>query len=217
MESIIEKNAENEMAYFRSNLSFSSSNYIAKAKPLFPENDFALFMGDGAFKYRAVIDKGMELAVFAAGIDVFGKIDQKVPVKASTSKFLIEDICVNTGDSGLEPGVDEVMSQFGGVDFPNRENRLHVYPGELVLAVLFEIFEEDVAESDFADAQVKIFLQDRKHLLFVIVIGGFFGNKDFFKRQAQRFGLPSENRRSYPVHAPAGVLYGWRWNCPCRR
>ncbi len=64
--------------------------YIAKIKPLISQYHFTDRMLYPFPEYRAVVDKGVEFSVFAAGVDVRRQFGEERPIELPARKPAVE-------------------------------------------------------------------------------------------------------------------------------
>ena len=105
-------------------------------------------------KNGGVEDEGVEFAVFAAGVGVRREIAEEGGVELAAGEAGVEDFRIDTGGDGAEILSVEMADELAGVALPEGEEGGHADAGEIFFAVGAEVFEEDVAEGDFADALV---------------------------------------------------------------
>ena len=135
-------------------------------------------------KNGAVEDEGVELTVFAAGIGVRGKIVEEGLIQLAAGETRSEDSGIDTDSDGAESIGVELADEFAGVAPPEGKEGGHTDAREICLAVGTEVFEEDVAESDFADALIEMDAQGFFHAGFVDGIDALRRDADLMKRQA---------------------------------
>src|SRR5207248_1412855 len=86
--------------------------------------DHAGLDGNRLPEHRAVIDKGMELAIFAAGIDGWRQIRQKPQIKFTPGKSGIEGFPVDTRQTRLQAAGDHFSRKRPSGQLPQRKHRL---------------------------------------------------------------------------------------------
>jgi hypothetical protein len=181
--------------------------YIAKDEAI-TVDDFSGADGNGGLKNGTVKDESVELTVFAAGIGARRKIEEEGVVELAASEAGGEDFAVYADGNGAEFVGVEGADEFAGVTLPDGEESGHADAGKILFAVGAEIFEEDVAESDFADALIEVDAQGFFHAGFVDGIDALLGDADFVKRQANGLGLAVEKFAADTVHGNAVVAFG---------
>src|ERR1041384_6303882 len=93
-------------------------------------------------------NEGVELAIFAAGINIGRKIAEERLIEFTTGEAGGEDLGVNANGDGAKTVRVELPDQVTGVALPNGEERGHADACEIFFAIDAEVLEEDVAESD---------------------------------------------------------------------
>src|SRR5262249_42610718 len=111
-------------------------------------NDFARDNAHGKAKVRSVVDKRMELSVFAAGIGARRQIAKERFVEQAPREGGIKSLGVHANGDRAEPSAKELAREFARVALPDGEDRLHVHSREVALAVGAQVLQEDVAEGD---------------------------------------------------------------------
>src|SRR5260370_22284850 len=96
----------------------------------------------------------MELRWWAGGGGVGRKVEEEGLVEFADGKAGVENLGVDASGDGTETLFMEVADQFAGIAFPDGKESGHADASEISLAVGAEVFEEDVAEGDLADALV---------------------------------------------------------------
>src|SRR5579883_890227 len=160
---------------------------------------------DGTIKYER-----MKLAIFSARVGVRRKFPEKGMVELASGKLRAELCGINANGNGAKSFREKVRTQFPRIALPNGEDRGHANAGKIALAIFAEVLEENVPESHFADALIIKASQRRFHARFVDRIHALRGNQNFMKGQADRFGLPTNQRSADAVHADAVVALGDR-------
>ena len=159
-------------------------------------------------KNRAVEDEGVELTVFAAGIRVRRQIEEERFVQIAAGERGIEDLGIDTdGDGAKSIGV-EFADEIARVALPDGEEGGHADAREVLFAIGAEVFEENVAESDFLNTVFEVKTKSFFHARFVNGIDALWRNADFVKRQADGLSLPLEKLAADAVHADAVVTFG---------
>ena len=156
-------------------------------------------------KDGTIENKGVEFAVFAAGVDVGRKIAEQGFIEFAASKAGVENFGVDACGDGAEMMPVEVLDQLAGVALPNGEERCHADAGKILLPIGAEIFEEDVAKGDFADALSEVNAQGFFHARFVDGIDALRRDENFMKGKADGFGLALEKFAADAVHGDAVV------------
>src|SRR5260370_25464570 len=165
-----------------------SRQEIAEGEGIAPDN-FAEGEVYGAREDGAVEGKGVEFAVFAAGIDARREIGKEGFVQLAPGEAWIEDPGIDTDGDGAKLRGMEFADEFTRVAFPDGKEGLHRDSGEIFLAVEAEVFEEDVAEGDAADPLFEIEEQRFFHAGFVAWIDTLRRDGSFVQRQGDRFRL----------------------------
>ena len=96
---------------------------------------------------RAGVDEGVELAVFATGIDVRRQVGEQLCVVAAPGEGAVERARVDADDYRLEGLVEELLRERGRIASPEGEEGVLARGGEALLAVGADILEEQVAET----------------------------------------------------------------------
>jgi hypothetical protein len=181
--------------------------YIAKDEAI-TVDDFSGADGNGGLENGTVKDESVELTVFATGIGVRGKVEDEGLVELATGEAGGEDFAVDAnGDRAEFVGV-KGANEFARVVFPDGKESGHADAGKILFAVGAEIFEEDVAESDFADALIEVDTQGFFHAGFVDGIDTLGRDADFVKGQINGLGLAVEKFAADTVHGNAVVAFG---------
>src|SRR5262249_38329152 len=155
-------------------------------------DDFAGSYGNGPAEDGTVKNKGMKFAVFAAGVGARRKIAEKRSVKFAPGETGIENFGINAGGDGAEMLCLEEADEFARVALPDGKEGGHTYAREILFPVGAEVFEENVAESDLANALVVEDAEGMLHARFIDGIHALRGNANFVQRQAYGFGLLNE-------------------------
>src|SRR5260370_31613055 len=146
-------------------------------------DDFSGSNRDGRVKDGAIEDEGVELTVFAAGVGVGRKVAEEGLVEFAAGKTGVENFGVDTCGDGTEMLLVEVADQFAGVALPDGKESGHADASEIFLAVGAEVFEEDVAEGDLADALGVEEAEGFFHACFVDGVDALRGDANFVERQ----------------------------------
>ena len=129
-------------------------------------------------------------------------------VKLAAGEAGGEDFAVDTDGDGAKFAGVEGADEFAGVALPDGEEGGHADAREILFAVGAEIFQKDVAESDFADALIVVDAKGVFHAGFVDGIDALGRDADFVKRQANGLGLAVEKFAADAVHGNAFVAFG---------
>jgi len=159
-------------------------------------------------KDGAIEDESVEFAVFTARVGVRRKIAEEGFVEFAAGETGIEDFGVNACGDGAETVFVEATDQFARIALPDGEERGHADAGEIFFAVGAEVFQEDIAESDRADALGEVNAQGFLHARFVDGIDALPRDEDFVKRETDGFGLALEKFAADTVHGDAVVGLG---------
>lgn len=90
----------------------------------------------------------MELAVLPAGVCRGGEVGEQLSAECAADEGRVEPAWVDADEGCLEPGVDELFGEFGGVEPPEREEPASVGGYQALLAVGANLLEEEVAVGD---------------------------------------------------------------------
>lgn len=151
-------------------LSFRTWQQITKDERV-ALDDFASANGNGRAENRAIENEGVEFAVFAARIDAGGELAEEFGSQFPARKGSVEFAGIDAGGEGAETVVQEAGSEFAGVDLPQGEDGAHLKTSEILFAVNAEILQEDIAETEVADAQMTEMENGFRHAGFVNGIG----------------------------------------------
>jgi len=171
-------------------------------------DDFAGSNRDGPAEDRPIKDKGVKFAVFAAGIAVWRKITEKRIVKFASGEARRENFRIDTDGDGAEVLGMEKTDELVRVTLPDGKQGGHADARKILFAISAQVFEEDVAESHFADALIEEDAESALHAGFVNGIDALRRDAHFVQRQADGFGLLEQELAADAVHANAAVAFG---------
>jgi len=161
--------------------------------------------GDGPPENRAIEDKGVEFAVFAAGVGAGREIAKKRVVEFASGEAGIENLGINANGGGAETLQVEKANEFARVTLPNREKSGYPHSSKVFFAVGAQVFEENVAKGDFANAPIVENAHGLLHARFVDGVDAMRRNANFVERQTDGFDLALEKLAANTVHADAFV------------
>src|SRR5713226_4657413 len=180
---------------------------IAKHKTIAVYN-FSRADRNGKVKDRAVKNKSVELAVFAAGVSAGREIGEERIVELASSEAAIEDLGIHANGDGAEALRVEETNELERVALPNRKKCSHADAGQILFAIAAQVFQEDVAKGHLSNAVVVMGTQRFLHARFVSGIDALRRDADFVKRQADGLGLPLKQLAPHAMHADALVSFG---------
>jgi hypothetical protein len=154
-----------------------------------------------------VVDEGMELAVFAAGIDLRGQVGEELGVEVAAGEFGGEDARVDAGDFGAEAGGDHGAGERGGGDLPYGKDGFETGAGELLFAISADVGEEEIAECHGLNGLGGRALAEGGHAGFVLFVGAGPGEGNGPEGKAEGFGLQFEKLSADGVHGDAVELF----------
>ena len=137
-----------------------------------------------------------------------GKSAKKDASSSRPAKDGIENARIDADGDRAETQPHKFPRQFTRVALPDGKQRLHANLREIFLAVDAQVFKENIAERHAPHAPREVLRERFLHALFVGCVDALRRNQDRVKRQAERFGLPLEQRAAHAVHADAVVLFG---------
>src|SRR5262249_51709758 len=114
-------------------------------------DDLSSLAGDRLDKDRPRMDKRVELAVFAAGIDAGRQLCDQPFVVGSPGEGGVEPARIDADERRLEARVEKLSRKRGGVLSPEWEEPALAGRGEPLLAVGANVLEEQVAERNSLD------------------------------------------------------------------
>ena len=112
------------------------------------EDGFAALQGQGAVKHRAGADAGVELAVFAAGIDSGGQVGEQRGIKFAAGESGVELLRIHAAQVGAQAAGDHVAGKLRGVAAEQREQRPPAEPFAQRPAPVAHVGQQQVAEGD---------------------------------------------------------------------
>src|SRR2546430_11947315 len=142
-------------------------------------DDFAGSNGNGPVEDGASEDKRVKFAVFAAGIGAGRKVAEKRFVELPAGKARGEDFRINANGDGAETLGVEFANQFASVALPDGKEGGHADAREIFFAVGAEVFEENVAKGDFANALIVEDAQGVFHARFIDGVDALRRDADF--------------------------------------
>jgi len=168
-------------------------------------------------KNGAVEDEGVELAVFAAGVNQRRQVTEKRCIEFPSGEAAVKDLAVHAHGDGAKARGVQVADELARIAFPDGEDRGHAHAGEVFLAIGAQILEEDVAEGDAANAAREVNAQGLVHSRFIDPITALRRNADFVERQADRLRLALQEfaaavqaqSRLTGVHVFGPPIAGW--------
>jgi hypothetical protein len=124
-------------------------------------------------------------------------------VEFATGERVRQNFRIDTGGDGAKFVRMKVADEFAGVALPDRKLSGHADAREIFLTIGAQVFEENVAESNGADALRVVREEGLLHTLFVKWIAALLGNANFMERDAHRLGLKSKKIAPDTMHADA--------------
>ena len=118
----------------------------------FAVHDFAVLYRDGTAEDGTGENESVEFAVFAAGIHSGWEVGEKGGREFPAREAVVEFFGIDADGYGTKAERAEFTSEFAGFAFPDRKKGMHVEAREVAFAVFAQVLEEDVTESDGADA-----------------------------------------------------------------
>jgi hypothetical protein len=147
------------------------------------------------------VDKGVELAVLAAGVNDSREVGEQPPVKIATGERRVKLTRVDADERCLEPCSDELVGEFGGIEPPNRKNSVFACRRKPLLSVGADVLEEEVAVGDSVDCGERLGCEGLLHSLLVDIVAAGHRDQHLDERDARSFGLSGEERAADAVHA----------------
>lgn len=173
-------------------------------------DDFTGSNRNGPAEDRAVKDKGVKFAIFAAGVGTGRKIAEERVIKFAPGETGSEDFGINAGGDGSETLRVEEADEFARVALPDGEEGGHANASEIFFAIGAKVFEENVAECDLANTLIIEDAQGVLHARFVDWVHALGRDANFVQREADGFGLLEQEFAADAVHADAVVAFGDR-------
>lgn len=112
------------------------------------QNHFPDGRRDSLAEHRSGVSEGMEFASLAARVNSGRKLSQQRLVKSAACKSSVELFGVNASEKSPQPCPDHLPSERGGVQSPDRKQRSHAAARKLFLAILPDVFEEQIAKDN---------------------------------------------------------------------
>ena len=148
----------------------------------------------------------MELAPLTAGVDAGGQIGEERFVEGAPRELRGQHVRIDAGEHRAHAGGQHGARQRIGRAAPQRERRRERGAGEVALAVLAHILEEEVAEHDLLDARAARRFHRVAHARFVDGVRAGRRDVDDVQRQAEPVCLRLQERAPHRVHRdPVGV------------
>lgn len=144
---------------------------------------------DGALKHGAGAGERVELAVFAARIDVVRKIGEEARVEAAAGEGRADFGRVDASDEGAEAGAEHFAGERARVAAPNGKDGRHTDGGKLAFAIGADVFQEEITEDDVRDALRAREGHGVAHGLLVGFVGAWRRDRHFDEREAGGVGL----------------------------
>jgi len=142
----------------------------------------------------------VELAIFAAGIDIGRQRAQQVVVEAPAGEAAIQLARIDRDEMGEEARSDHVGGQFACVTSPQREDSGHSGGREPFLAIGPDVLQEQVAEYDVPDTTGFDPVDRVSHARFVNLVRAWARERHFQARQTESLHLPVKDGGAHPVH-----------------
>src|SRR5437764_12289448 len=102
--------------------------------------------GDGPPENRAIEDKGVEFAVFAAGVGAGREIAKKRVVEFASGEAGIEHLGINANGGGAETLHVEKANELARVTLPTRQKSGYPHSSKVFFAVGAKVFKANEAE-----------------------------------------------------------------------
>ncbi len=168
-------------------------------------DDLAAFDRDGLAEHRPGVDGGVELSVFAAGIDAWREIAQEGRVEVAARKFARQLPGIDANDAGAQATGNHLFGKgaSGTRRTPDGKDRLETGALQFVNAILADVFEEEIAEGNGFDAVRHSPRAGGAHGGFIVFVRARPGKRDGDQRQPRRGGLGFEQRAARAVHGHA--------------
>ena len=154
-------------------------------------------------EHGAVKNKGVELAVFTAGVDAFRQRGYEGFIIKTPGKLLWHTAWVDAGDDSAHALLQHEPRQLSGGVLPEREKRFDATARELPAAVRPHIFEKEIAESDMRDAAAEEFFEKSGHDALVFGIAARPGQTDDLQGQSCGTRLPVQQVEPDSMHGCA--------------
>lgn len=164
---------------------------------------FAHCEADRLLEDRPGEGEGVELAIFAAWVDVGRERIDEGLIDAAPDSFFVKIRVVDAADDGAEAHGDEFADQFAGIDLPDGKNSAHANEGEVLFSPELEVFKEDVAEDAGRDALRFMSQQAGRHSFLIFLIRTALADEDFLEGKADGGGLQFEQLKPHSVHGDA--------------
>ena len=181
--------------------------YIAKNKTV-AVDDLAGSNRDRPPENRTMENKSVKFAVFATGVRVRRKIAEKRIVEFASGEAVIENLGINANGDGAETLGVEKADEFARVALPDGKESGHSDARKILFAIGAQVFEQNVAKGDLANALIVENAQGLPHARFIDGIHALGRDAYFVERQADGFGLELEKLPANAVHADAFVALG---------
>ena len=157
---------------------------------------------------RTIANKSVKFAVFAAGVRVSWKIAEKRIVEFASGKAAIENLGINANGDGAETARLKEADEFVRVSLPDGKQSAHSDARKIFFAIGAQVFEENVAKGNLANALIVETAQGLPHARFINGIRALRRDAHFVERQADGCGLELEKLAANAVHADAFVALG---------
>src|SRR5713226_8911406 len=116
-----------------------------KALPL---NDLPKLHRDRIAEHRPVVSEGVELAPFAAGVDIRRQIGKELSIELPADERGRQLLRINASDAGTQTRINHFAYQFPRRTCPDREEGRNTRSPQAFLAVATDLFQKEIAECE---------------------------------------------------------------------
>ena len=81
---------------------------------------------------------------------------------------------------------------------PDWVQGIHLMPGKKLIAIGFDIFQEEISKDYRVNTVLLVFIKCPHHLVLILFVGGAFRNQDRMKRRPRLAACLSNNKRRTP-------------------
>jgi hypothetical protein len=103
-------------------------------------------------EHRSCVRECVELPVFTARIDTWGKSRQKIGIKPPPGKSTIKPSGINARQKSRQAPCDHLFGKSACLAPPQRKDRIHPARGHLFFPVRSNILQEEIAENDMPNS-----------------------------------------------------------------
>ncbi len=173
-------------------------------------DDLSYFDWNRRFEHRTGRNDRVELAVFAARIDIFGKLPEQCTIESTPSKVPVDFLRIDAHKMRDESGRDHFLGECVRVVLPERKDAVHPGFGEPLFPVCANVFEKQIAEHDVFDALGLDFPDGNGHPRVVDFVRACIRDGDLDARETELSDLSVKQAIAYAVHRNAIVDLGDR-------